>query len=61
MKLVIFARVFVFASAVLGENKGGIASVFSIVLDVYRHIFNMLIFPELFLRFTLKMVCLMPI
>lgn len=54
MKFVIFARVFVFASAVLGDNKGGIASVFSIVLDMYRHIFDMLIFLELFLAFNVR-------
>lgn len=52
MKFVIFARVFVFASAVLGDNKGGIASVFSIVLDLNRHIFDTLIFLELFLAFS---------
>lgn len=54
MKFVIFAWLFVFASAVLGDNKGGIARVFSIVLDMYRHIFDMLIFLELFLAFNVR-------
>lgn len=52
MKLVIFAGVFVCACAVLGDNKGGIASVFSIVLDMYGHVFNTLIFLDLFLAFN---------
>lgn len=50
----IFARVFVFASAILGDNKGGIARVFSIVLDMYRHIFDMVVFLELFFVFNVR-------
>lgn len=38
----------------LGDNKGGIARVFSIVLDMYRHIFDMVVFLELFFVFNVR-------
>lgn len=54
MNFVIFASVFVFASVVLGDNKGVIPRVFSIVLDMYRHIFDMIVFLQLFLVFNVR-------
>lgn len=36
----------------LGDNKGWIARVFSIILDMYRHIFDMVVFLDLFFVFN---------
>ena len=40
MNSVLFGGPFVFASAVLGDNKGRIASVISVVLDMQEVLFD---------------------
>lgn len=50
----IFARVFVFARPVLGDNKGVIPRVFSIVLVMYGHIFDVIVFLQLFSVFNVR-------
>ncbi len=47
MNSVLFAGLFVFASAVLGDNKGRIASVIPVVLDMQEVTFDTAVFPRL--------------
>lgn len=49
MNSVLYAGLFVFASAVLGDNKGRIASVFSNVLDMQKITFDTAVSPELYI------------
>lgn len=51
MNSVLFAALFVFVSAVLGDNKGSRAAVFSLVLDVQKgggvlFAFDTAVFPQ---------------
>lgn len=47
MNSVLFAGLFVFASAVLGDNKGRIASVIPVVLDMQEVAFDTAVFLRL--------------
>lgn len=48
MNSVLFAGLFVFASAVLGDNKGSIASVISVVSDMQEVTFDPVVILKLF-------------
>ena len=48
MNSVLFAGLFVFASAVLGDNKGSIACVISLILDMQEVVFDSAAFLKLF-------------
>lgn len=59
MNPVLFADLFVYASAVFDDNKGRIASVNSAALAIHEVTFDSTLFPELFLCLALAVLCCM--
>ena len=56
MNSVLFAGLFVFASAVLGDNKGRTASVISVVLNMQEVTFDPVVILKLFSRVALAVL-----